>query len=91
MRKLYLVAAADLQPHAFLQLMDNWIGLSVRFLVSTHGVLAAKDRIARKIRADFESAKLALASQTFELVRAPRLTVTREKAPRATHYMVASS
>jgi hypothetical protein len=60
------------------QLTDNWIELSVRFLVTTHGVRAIKDRIARQIWAEFRDAHIEVASQTFELVRAPALSVRVE-------------
>jgi small-conductance mechanosensitive channel len=76
MRKLYLVEAPDLEPKVYLQLTDNWIELSVRFLVSTHGIRAVKDRIARQILADFQAAGIEVASQTVELARVPPLTLT---------------
>lgn len=79
MRKLYLVEPTDLEPQVFLQLTDNGIELSVRSLGSTHGVRAVKDRIARKVLADLGTAGIDVASQTFEIVRAPAVTVT-EKA-----------
>lgn len=78
MRTLYLVETTDLEPHCYVQLTDNWIELSVRFLVTTHGVRAIKDRIARQILADFREAKIEVASQTFELVRLPALSVRLE-------------
>lgn len=80
MRKLYLVEPADLEPQVFVRLTDNWIELTVRFLVSTHGIRAVKDLIARKILSDFQAAGIDVASQTFELVRAPALTMRGEKA-----------
>jgi small-conductance mechanosensitive channel len=75
MRRLYLVEPTDLEPQVFLRLTDNWIELSVRFLVSTHGIREVKDRIVRQILSEFHTAGIDIASQTFELARAPVISV----------------
>jgi small-conductance mechanosensitive channel len=77
MRRLYLVEPSDLEPRVFVQLTDNWVELSVRFLVTTHGIRDVKDRIARQILSDFQREGIEVASQTFELVRAPELAFSR--------------
>lgn len=69
MRNRYLVEAADLEPQVFVHLTDNWIELSVRFLVSTHGIRAVKDQISRQVLSAFQTAGIDIASQTVELVR----------------------
>lgn len=68
LRHRYLIEPSDLEPQVFVQLTDNWIELSVRFLVSTHGIRAVKDRLSRQILEDFQRAGIAIASQTIELV-----------------------
>lgn len=75
MRKLYLVEATDLEPQVFVRVTDNWIELSIRFLVSTHGVRHVKDRISRQVLASFKAAGIEFASQTFEIVRVPTIPV----------------
>lgn len=75
MRRLYLVEAADLEPRVFVRLTDNWLELSVRFLVLTHGIRDVKDRIARRVLEDFERAGIQIASQTVEITRVPELSV----------------
>ena len=69
LRRRYLIEPSDLEPQVFVQLTDNWIELSLRFLVSTHGIRAVKDRLSRQILAEFQRAGIGIASQTIELVR----------------------
>lgn len=73
MRERYLVHASELEPRAYLRLTDNWVEMSVRFLVKTYGVREVKDRISRRILARFRQEGLELASTTVELVGVPRL------------------
>ncbi len=71
LRRLYLIEPGDLEPRAFLRLTDNWLELSVRFVVSTHGVRVIKDRISRDVLAGFTRAGVEIASQTIEITRLP--------------------
>jgi small-conductance mechanosensitive channel len=92
MRERYLIHAADLEPRAFLRLTDNWMELSVRFLVKTYGIREAKDVISRRILERFNEEGIELASATVELVRVPPVEVrtgaahpTSDEAPPAHH------
>lgn len=78
LRRSYLVEQTDLEPSTYVRLTDNWIELNVRFITSTHGVRSVKDRISRSILAAFAAARIEIASQTVELVRAPALTLTSD-------------
>lgn len=73
MRERYLIHAGELEPRAYLRLTDNWVELSVRFLVNTYGVREVKDRISRHILERFREVGLELASSTVELARLPRI------------------
>ncbi|WP_141327264.1 mechanosensitive ion channel family protein [Myxococcus sp. AB025B] len=73
MRERYLIHAGELEPRAFLRLTDNWVELSVRFLVKTYGVRDVKDVIARRVLERFREEGIELASATVEVVRVPRL------------------
>lgn len=83
MRRRYLVERTDLEPSAYVRLTDNWIELSVRFLVSTHGIRAVKDRITRDVLHGFAEAGIDVASQTVEVVRTPPITVRDGAASKA--------
>jgi small-conductance mechanosensitive channel len=83
MRERYLIHAGELEPRAYLRLTDNWVELSVRFLVKTYGVRDVKDLIARRVLERFRAEGIELASATVEVVRVPRLelrTVAEETA-----------
>jgi small-conductance mechanosensitive channel len=74
-RQQYPLQPTDLDPQAFLRITDNWVELSLRFLVRAWGVRATKDAITRDILARFRAQGIAIASATFELVKAPELTI----------------
>ena len=76
----YAVPVDDLAPRVFYRLTDNWLELTVRFLVSAHGVREVKDAMSREILAAFEKAKISIASATFEIVGLPPLQVHSEPA-----------
>ncbi|WP_224240159.1 mechanosensitive ion channel family protein [Hyalangium gracile] len=85
MRERYLIHSGELEPRAYLRLTDNWVELSVRFLVNTYGVREVKDVIARRILERFREEDLELASTTVELVHPPRTrphTSTPSTSPR---------
>jgi small-conductance mechanosensitive channel len=71
----YLVNVDDLTPRVFYRLTDNWLELTVRFLVSAHGVREVKDAMSRGILTAFEAAKMGIASATFEIVGLPPVQV----------------
>jgi hypothetical protein len=75
-RRQYLVNFEDLAPRVFYRLTDNWLELTVRFLVSAHGVREVKDAMSREILAAFDAAKIGIASATFEIVGLPPLQVS---------------
>ena len=91
----YLITITDLTPKVFYRITDNWLELTVRFIVHEHGVRDVKDAMSRAILERFEHAGIEVASATFELVSAPPLQVdisgrrrTADGAPRsrrATH------
>jgi small-conductance mechanosensitive channel len=82
LRTRYLVAeSATLEPHVYLRLTDNWVELSVRFVVPVHGVRAIKDAMSRAILSAFESAGLEVASATYEITGFPRLEIANVAAP----------
>lgn len=86
MRQQYPLQPAELEPQSYLRITDNWVELSIRFLVRAWGVRAAKDGITRAILARYRAEGISIASATFELVKAPELSirpVERRAAPPA--------
>jgi small-conductance mechanosensitive channel len=71
----YSLERDDLVPRVYYRLTDNWIELTVRFVVREHGIRILKDQMARAILKELEQAKIGVASATFELVGAPELRV----------------
>ncbi len=67
----YGMSVDDLRPCAFYHLTDNWIAISVRFLVHDHGLRAAKDRMFREILAAFRAEGIGVASGTYAIVQVP--------------------
>lgn len=70
----------DLTPRVFCRLTDNWVELTVRFIVHDHGVRDVKDAIARAVLEKFEEASIEVASATYEIVGAPTLRVEKVAA-----------
>ncbi len=73
MRSRYAMADASLAPSVYLRLTDNWLELSLRFLVPVRGIRDIKDRMSRDIIRDLDQAGIAIASATFEIVGLPTL------------------
>lgn len=77
MERRYVMKPADLEPHVYYRLTDNWLELTVRFIVEDHGIRAVKDAMARAILRDLEAAGIGIPSATFELVGVPPLQLNR--------------
>jgi small-conductance mechanosensitive channel len=72
-----MVREDDLRPRVFVRLTDNWVELSLRFLVEVDRVRVVKDAMSREILAALEAHGIGIASTTFEIVGLPTLRVTR--------------
>jgi small-conductance mechanosensitive channel len=75
LERRYFISVDDLTPRVFYRLTDNWLELTVRFIVREHGTREIKDAIARAVLARFDEASLEIASATYEIVGAPTLRV----------------
>ena len=75
MRQQYYVVKGDLKPRVYYRITDNWLELTVRFIVSEHGTRAVKDRLSRDILTAFESEGIGIASGTYDIVGLPTLHV----------------
>jgi small-conductance mechanosensitive channel len=80
MRQQFPLQPADLEPMSYLRLTDNWVELSVRFLVRAWGIRSTKDDITRAILARYREEGISIASASVEVARVPDLTI-RAAAP----------
>ena len=53
------------------RITDNWLELTVRFLVSTTASATLKDAMSRDIIGEFDEAGIGIASATFDIVGLP--------------------
>lgn len=77
MQHRYFVKSASLEPAVYYRLTDNWLELSVRFVVMDRGIRDVKDAMSREILAALDEAGIGIASATFEVVGLPPLRVSR--------------
>jgi len=87
LKSRYFVDVEDFSPRVFYRLTDNWIELTVRFIVREHGIRELKDRMAREVLAALTGAKIGIASTTYAIVGLPpiELKPTLESATKPLH------
>lgn len=78
MRRRYSVEVPEMVPKVYLRLTDNWVELTVRFLVHEHGVREVKNQMSRQIIEQLDLAKIGIASATYDVVGMPPLKVQIE-------------
>lgn len=69
----------DLVPRVFYRITDNWLELTVRFILDTHQVRAAKDAMSRQIIASLDEVGIGIASATYDIVGLPPIRVVSEQ------------
>ena len=74
-RQRYHLLDTDAAPNVYYRLTENWLELTVRFLVPDHGIRALKDAISRDILQEFDAAGISIASTTHTIVGFPPLRV----------------
>ena len=62
MQRRYNVHPADVEPKVYYRLTDNWLELTVRFVVKEHGIRDITDTMSRDILAALETAGIGIAS-----------------------------
>lgn len=75
MQKRYFIQPADLTPRVYYRITDNWLELTVRFVVTDHSIRNIKDAISRDILKAFDRAGIGIASATFDIVGFPPLKI----------------
>ena len=67
----------DLDPRVFYRITDNWLELTVRFIVGTHKIRGTKDAMSRQIMRELDKAGIGIASATYDIVGMPSLRIER--------------
>lgn len=75
MQRRYFIQAADLTPKVYYRITDNWLELTVRFVVKDHAIRDLKDAVSRDILKAFDQAGIGIASATFDIVGFPTLQI----------------
>ena len=73
LEKEYFVSINDFEPRVFYRITDNWLELTVRFIVGEHNIRGIKDQISREILAHFDAEGIGIASATYDIVGFPPL------------------
>ncbi|WP_432506588.1 mechanosensitive ion channel family protein [Kineococcus arenarius] len=82
MRTRYAMSDASLEPAVYWRITDNWLELSLRFLVPHRGVRAVKDAMTRQVLAGLDEAGIGVASATYEVVGLPPVRLADPPAGR---------
>jgi small-conductance mechanosensitive channel len=69
------IEVGEIDPRVYWRLTDNWLELTVRFLLPDHGGRRIKDAMSREILAGLNEAKIEIASGTYAIVEVPPLQV----------------
>jgi small-conductance mechanosensitive channel len=76
LRRRYFLQEENPGPRVYWRLTDNWLELSLRFVVRDHGVRAVKDAMARDLLARLKAAGIGIASGTYAIVQLPEVKVS---------------
>jgi small-conductance mechanosensitive channel len=83
LRRIYNLEPPDVAPRVFYRLTDNWIELTVRFIVPDRGIREIKDAIHRDILREIREAGIEVASSTYDIVGLPQVRIRHTAAPEA--------
>lgn len=75
LQRRYAMEKPSVDPQVYWRITDNWLELTVRFLVREHGVRGIKDRMSRDILQELEKAHIGIGSTTLEVTGPPPLTI----------------
>jgi small-conductance mechanosensitive channel len=79
MNDRYHLDLETLAPRVFWRITDNWLELSLRFIVDDHKSRAVRDQIAREILENFDAHGMGIASTTIDIVAFPPMRRAEEK------------
>jgi small-conductance mechanosensitive channel len=83
LRRRYFLGEENPGPRVYWRLTDNWLELTLRFVVRDHGVRGVKDAISREVIQNLKAAGIGVASATYEIVGVPELGVRLSGPPKS--------
>jgi small-conductance mechanosensitive channel len=75
LERRYVMERSEIHPEVYWRLTDNWIEMTVRFIVPVAGIRKIKSDMSRDILQAFDEAQISIASGTYEVVGMPPLKV----------------
>lgn len=75
MYQRYFLHKADLTPKVYYRITNNWLELTVRFVVREHGIRDIKDAVSRDILKAFDTAGIGIATTAYNIVGFPPLHI----------------
>ncbi len=72
-KERFSIEPVDLEPRVYFRITDNWLELTVRFVVQTHGIRNVKDLMSRDIVVALDAAGIGIASATYDIVGFPQI------------------
>ncbi len=82
LQKRFGVEPIDLVPRVYFRITDNWLELTVRFLVHAHHIRGAKDAMSRYIIDELDAAGIGIASATYDIVGFPAIELKSSRGNR---------
>ena len=73
------VEPIELSPRVYYRITDNWLELTVRFVIGTHRIRGAKDAMSRYMMTELDRAGIGIASATYDIVGLPAIEMRRPK------------
>jgi small-conductance mechanosensitive channel len=71
----YLVHESEMDPQVFLELTDNWVELSVRFVIPVRAARALKSGVSERLLRRYGEEGITIASETSQVVGFPPIRV----------------
>ncbi|MGA8030171.1 MAG: mechanosensitive ion channel domain-containing protein [Bryobacteraceae bacterium] len=71
----YVLKRSELEPQIYWRLTDNWVEMTVRFIVPDSGIRSIKSKMSRQILEQLDQAGIGIASGTYEIVGMPPIKV----------------
>lgn len=84
LKRRYFLDRFETAPRVYFRLTDNWLELTVRFVVRDRGIRDVKYAITRDLLTALDSSGISIASATFELISLPQVHLAIDIPPRST-------
>jgi small-conductance mechanosensitive channel len=75
MERRYAMKRSEIHPETYWRLTDNWIEMTVRFIVPVSGIRGIKSQMSREILDELDKAGIGIASGTYDVVGMPTIKV----------------